>query len=83
MESLWFDTPLPSDLKFFYTQRNYLTLQTTSSSGGGYGNPGGILHYLDCRYLMLILPDREGSNQHLFKIYKRKGPNNPEWLLMT
>lgn len=75
---------VPTDLKFFYTKRNYLTLQTTSSSGGGgYGNPGGILHYLDCRYLMLILPDREGGGQHLYKIYKRKGPNNPEWFLMT
>jgi len=74
---------VPTDLKFFYTQRNYLTLQTTSSSGGGYGNPGGILHYLDCRYLMLILPDPEGFGKHLFKIYKRKGPNNPDWFLMT
>lgn len=74
---------VPTDLNFFYTQRNYLTLQTTSSSGSGYGNPGGILHYLDCRYLMLILPDLEGFGQHLYKIYKRKGPNNPDWFLMT
>lgn len=74
---------IPADLKFFYTTRNYITLQTTSSSGGGYGNPGGILHYLDCRYLMLIQPDNEGGGQHLYKIYKRKGPNNPDWFLMT
>ena len=72
---------VPPDLKPYYDTRNYLTLQTTSSTGGGYGNPGGIVHQLDCRIgvLALIQLDREGFGQHLYKFYYRVSPGDLPW----
>ena len=48
-----------------------LTLRTTSSIGTGFGNPGGIIHQLDCKMgsLVLVQLSREGSNGHLIKVY--------------
>jgi hypothetical protein len=40
--------------------------------GGGYGNGGGIIHYVDCTSLVLIQQDLEGFGQHLYKIYHRR-----------
>lgn len=43
--------------------------QFSDPAGGGYGNGGGVIHYLDCRSLVLIQQDLEGFGQHLYKIY--------------
>jgi hypothetical protein len=48
-----------------------LSMLPEFSSGGGFGNPGGVIHYLDCRSLVLIQQDLEGFGQHLYKIYQR------------
>ena len=62
---------VPQDLQSLHDSLGLL-LQTTITDpkGGGYGNGGGIIHYLDCRSLVLIQVDPEGFGQHLFKIYK-------------
>jgi len=46
-----------------------LNTETSTPKNSGFGNGGGIIHYLDCRSLVLISPDPEGSNQTLVKIY--------------
>ena len=62
---------IPPDLKSLHDSLA-LRLQTTITDpqGGGYGNGGGIIHYLDCRSLVLIQADLEGFGQHLYKIYR-------------
>jgi hypothetical protein len=62
---------VPQDLQLYHDSLA-LRLQTTivDPKGGGYGNGGGIIHYLDCRSLVLIQVDPEGFGQHLYKIYK-------------
>ena len=46
-----------------------LNTETSTPKNSGFGNGGGIIHYLDCRSLVLVSPDPEGSNQTLVKIY--------------
>jgi hypothetical protein len=46
-----------------------LNTETITPKNSGFGNGGGIIHYLDCRSLVLVSPDPEGSNQTLVKIY--------------
>jgi hypothetical protein len=55
-----------------------LRLQTETSSGFGYGNPGGILRYTCHRMLMLQL-DLEGFGRHLEKVYFRMRPEDFYW----
>jgi hypothetical protein len=55
-----------------------VNLQTTSSTGFGFGNPGGIIA-LDCTTLILLQIDREGGGQHLHKLYSRKKVDDPRW----
>ncbi len=65
-----------------YTTRDRLSLQGTSSTtpGGGFGNPGGIIHLLDCKFgLILIQTDNEGFGQHLYKFYFRRKPGDKVW----
>jgi hypothetical protein len=62
---------VPEGLNRHYTTADYLTLRTTSSTGLGYGNPGGIIHHLSCNHLVLIQPENEGGNRNLYKVYKR------------
>lgn len=59
--------------------RNHLTLQTTSSNGLGFGNPGGIINVLNCDVLYLIQIDREGFGQHLYKYYERRSLGDEDW----
>lgn len=47
-----------------------MNTQFTDPKGGGYGNGGGVIHYLDCQSLVLIAIDPEGFGQHLYKIYR-------------
>ena len=58
-----------------------LVLITKSSTGTGYGNPGGIIHQLDCELgaLILIQPIGEGSGTYLLKAYVRKKLGVPSW----
>lgn len=58
-----------------------LVLITKSSTGTGYGNPGGIIHQLDCELgaLILIQPIGEGSGTYLLKAYGRKKLGVPSW----
>lgn len=46
-----------------------MNTETTTPKNSGYGNGGGIIHYLDCSSLVLVSPDPEGFNQTLVKIY--------------
>jgi hypothetical protein len=63
---------LPPDLRLFHDSLQLsLITDATNPKGGGYGNSGGIIHFLDCNSLVLIEQDREGFGQHLYKIYKR------------
>ena len=70
---------VPAHLRAYYNTRNLLTLQTTSSTGGGFGNSGGIIHALGCNQLVLIQPDREGSKQDLYNHYHRQLTTDPDW----
>jgi hypothetical protein len=63
-------TVAPPELQH-YGDSLRLILQGTSSTGGGYGNPGGIIHHLNCNFLTLIQTDTEGGNRHLYKYYTR------------
>ena len=58
-----------------------LILVTKSSTGTGYGNPGGVIHQLDCELgaLVLVQSEREGSGKHLVKLYGRKKLGVPTW----
>lgn len=48
-----------------------LELKTTSSSGTGFGNPGGVLHQLDCKIgsLVMVQLSNDGVGKHLVKVY--------------
>ncbi len=72
---------LPPDLQVYKNDSLLLRLDQTSSSGLGYGNPGGIIHQLDCEMgsLVLIQLDLEGFGQHLYKFYTRREPRDPIW----
>jgi hypothetical protein len=49
-----------------------MNTEITDPKGGGYGNGGGVIHYIDCSSLVLIQQDLEGFGQHLYKIYHRR-----------
>jgi hypothetical protein len=72
---------LPPDLQGYKDDSLKLSLLQTSSTGFGYGNPGGIIHQLDCNIgaLVLIQVDPEGFGQHLFKFYERRLPGDILW----
>src|SRR5262249_43420417 len=74
---------IPVDLQLWKDSLQ-LNLLQTSSSGGGFGNGGGIIHQLDCTHgdLVLIQPDLEGFGQHLFRVYKARFPEDPVWVDM-
>lgn len=57
----------------------YLTLRGTSSTGGGFGNPGGVVYQLTCNFLVLIQPDLEGFEHHLYKFYQRYSIEDQEY----
>lgn len=62
---------LPPDLQQYHDSLQLrLTTESTIPQGGGYGNGGGIIHYLDCQSLVLIQVDLEGFGQNLIKIYR-------------
>jgi hypothetical protein len=71
---------LPPDLQAYHDSLR-LSLLQTSSTGFGYGNPGGIIHQLDCNIgaLVLIQLDPEGFGQHLYKFYERRLPGDILW----
>lgn len=63
------ETP-PTKLQGFHDSlRVSLTTETTTPKGGGFGNGGGFIHYLDCGSLVLIQPDLEGFGQDIVRIY--------------
>ncbi len=76
---------LPPDLQaiqhFGYHDSLTLRLQQTSSSGGGYGNGGGIIRGLECNTgdLFLIQVDPEGFGRHLYKWYERRLSGGEAW----
>jgi hypothetical protein len=64
---------LPPDLEMYHDSLILvLNVKETNPKGGGFGNGGGILHFIDCNSLVLIQQDLEGFGQHLYKIYKRR-----------
>lgn len=46
-----------------------MNTETTTPQNSGFGNGGGVIHYLDCSSLVLIGIDPEGFGQNLVKIY--------------
>lgn len=73
---------LPQDLQHLAKQDTHqLVLQYRSSAGTGYGNPGGVIHQLDCEegFLTLIQLDREGGGKHLIKMYTRRKLGTSPW----
>lgn len=62
---------IPEGLIKNRTTADHLTLKTTSSTGLGYGNPGGIIHHVSCECMVLIQMDNEGGGRNLYKVYKR------------
>ncbi len=73
---------LPPDLRRVYDDSLSLSLQGTSSSGGGFGNPGGVIHQLDCRIgsLVLMRGSNEGGSSQTYFFYIRTGPDEDrEW----
>jgi hypothetical protein len=70
----------PADLQAYHDSLG-LILTVTGSTGGGFGNGGGIIHELDCKTgrLILIQVDAEGFGQHLFKCYSARFPDDPKW----
>ena len=62
-----------------------LILIHTSSTGTGYGNPGGVIHQLDCKLgaLVLIQTNREGGGRYLVKLYGRRKMDQPIWFAMN
>jgi hypothetical protein len=73
---------IPPDLQNYHDSLK-LSLQIISVTpkGGGFGNPGGIIHLLNCKTgdLRLIQVDLEGFQQHLYKFYKRKSVLIDKW----
>jgi len=76
---------VPPDLQMYHDSLR-LGLLTTAINprGAGFGNPGGIIHFLDCKTgaLVLIQVDLEGFGQHLIKIYKRNTLNLDRWFAL-
>lgn len=71
---------VPPSMKAYYNTRNRLTLQTTSSTGGGsFTNSGGFVHQLNCKYMVLAQPDNEGDSQIIYKFYNRQSTLDPDW----
>ncbi len=58
-----------------------LILLGKSSTGTGYGNPGGVIHQLDCELgsLVLVQIDKEGGGRHLVKVYGRRKIGGSPW----
>jgi len=71
----------PADLPMLLHDSLGLALTQTSSSGGGYGNGGGIIHELDCTagIMVLVKIDPEGSGRYLFKIYIARFVDDIKW----
>lgn len=62
---------LPPDLQDLHDSTALvMTTETTTPKNSGFGNGGGIIHYQDCRSLVLIGVDPEGFGQNLVKIYQ-------------
>jgi hypothetical protein len=83
-EGSWTITPdVAITIKHIYKEEvrtvDYLQLKGTSSSGGGWGNPGGAVIRLSCNQLMLLQPGGEGGNSDLWKIYKRVEGDGIRW----
>ena len=57
-----------------------LNLLTTGGSGVGFGNPGGVIHQLDCGSgsLTLVQLDPQGMSP-LFKFYGARSVGEPRW----
>lgn len=56
---------------YLKNDRQTLELLTTSSTGTGFGNPGGVVHQLDCKIGSLVLVQTTfGSGKHLIKFYE-------------
>jgi hypothetical protein len=77
----WIDayTPRPNHPLLLANDKCQLNMRGTSSSGTGYGNPGGVIHALDHRggSMVLVQLDREGT-RHLYKHYIRSRPGDPK-----
>jgi len=56
-----------------------LVATQVTSTGGGFGNSGGILHELNSNYLCMIKVDAEGFGQHQYKFYRRRKQGDPIW----
>ena len=58
-----------------------LLLLHKSSTGTGYGNPGGVIHQLDCEIGSLVLVQRsgEGGGTQLVKVYGRRKLGVSSW----
>jgi hypothetical protein len=56
-------------------------ITSSTPANSGFGNSGGVIHYLDCTtgVLVLIAVDPEGFGQHLYKVYQRKKFSARPW----
>jgi hypothetical protein len=68
--------PVPENLVAlgYPTEMNSVELDQTSQDpkGGGYGNGGGWIGMMDCRVLVLLGVDPEGTGEAFWTIYERK-----------
>lgn len=65
-----------------YNDSLVLSLQTTNSTGIGFGQPRGIIHYLTCDRLLLIIPDPEFPDNLTYSFYKHVNTNIIRWYEM-
>lgn len=72
----------PSSLPPAFAKNTHeLRLTTTGGTGVGYGNPGGLIHQLDCELGFLVMVQGNGASWHqpLVKCYTRVRNGEPRW----
>jgi len=71
----------PVWLKRATQQLNLQTISTTPPGSTSFGNPGGVIHQLDCKrgVLILVQLDREGGGNHLIKYYFSTKKGSVTW----
>ncbi len=81
-EGTWTITPaqIPADApSWLKNKTQQLTFKTVSTTGIGFGNPGGVIHRLDCKSGILVLVQVSGGSGNLIKVYEVEKLGEPAW----
>ena len=83
-DGTWTITPAqipPGAPGWLKNDKQQLNLKGVSSTGTGFGNPGGVIHILDCKSgdLVLVQLDRGGGGMNLIKVYEVEKLGDPLW----